>query len=89
MRTFKNLLIHELIGLRVKIVNSSSIYLLNIEGIVVDESKNTLIIEQKGKEIVIPKKSCTFLFYLDNDEVIIEGKKILYRPEERVKKILK
>lgn len=89
MRTARNLHIHELIGLPVKIINSSARELIGIEGKVVDETKNLLVIESKGREKKIPKISCTFLFTLENGEQVeIKGSKIMFRPEERTKKAL-
>ncbi len=50
MRTAKNLHLHELIGLRVKIINSSSRQWIGLEGKVVDETKNLLVVEtEKGE----------------------------------------
>lgn len=50
MRTAQNLHLHELIGLNVKITNSSSRELIGLEGKVVDETKNLLVIETEKKE---------------------------------------
>jgi len=85
-KNFKYLI--EYIGLEVEVVDSSSPERIGITGLVVDETKNTFKIEKKnGKEVVIPKKGAKFLFRKGKETFIVEGSKILYPPEERIKKI--
>lgn len=89
MRTAKNLHLHELIGLKVKISKSSSRGLIGLEGKVVDETKNLLVIETKKGDKKISKISSTFEFELENGEKVeLKGKDIAFRPEERTKKAL-
>ncbi len=86
--TPKNLIRHELIGLRVKIVKSSDPTLINVEGVVVDETKNTLVIRrQNGKEIRVQKDICVFRFMLDDGNAVeVSGEVLVARPEDRIKK---
>ena len=79
---------HELVGLKVIIAQSSNPELMGIEGKVVNETKNTLVIEDvNGKEKTIPKGIATFHFTLpDGSNVKIKGKTIVSRPEDRIKK---
>lgn len=77
----KNILMHEMIGLNVKIVKSSDPKKIGLKGKIIDETKNTFILENKK---IIPKKECFFEFNLD-EKIIIDGKNILKRPEERLK----
>jgi ribonuclease P protein subunit POP4 len=86
MITRENLLAHELIGLRVLVVRSTSLPFIGLEGRVIDETKNTLVIESKKGELRIPKKTCTFRFYFRNESAVVDGKEIAYRPEDRPKK---
>ncbi len=86
MRTPKNLVKHELIGLRCKIVDSTDPGLVGVEGRVVYETKNMLEIEVEGRVKKIPKKNCTFVFFLEDKEVEIPGNKIALRPEDRIKR---
>lgn len=89
MRNSNNLHIHELIGLEVEIINSSSRNLIGLRGKVVDETKNMLTIETKKGERKLQKVANEFLFFLENGEKVkIKGKEILFRPEERTKKAL-
>jgi len=50
MITPQNLVRHELIGLKAKISDSSDREIIGIQGKVVDESRNSLALEVKGKE---------------------------------------
>jgi ribonuclease P protein subunit POP4 len=86
--TKENLLRHELIGLKAKIVNSSDPSLLSVHGKVVDETKEMLVVELDGKAKSIPKSTSVFLITLpDGEKVKIDGKRIIGRPQDRIKKI--
>lgn len=89
MRTKQNLHLHELIGLRARISNSSSRSLIGLEGKVVDETKNMLTFETGKGERKIQKAPNTFVFFLENGESVeLKGSAIAFRPEERTKKAL-
>ncbi len=89
--TPKNLVRHELIGLKVKIKESKNLSLKNLEGRIIDETYNTFKIETKDKkEKIIPKKECVFLFTLpDETKVQVYGEILVGRPEDRIKKKFK
>ncbi|MFH1285695.1 MAG: ribonuclease P protein component 1 [Candidatus Micrarchaeota archaeon] len=90
MITRRNVYVHELIGLEAEVVKSNCKNLLHTKGMVVDETKNTLMVEKNGKPRRIPKNSCTFRFRLPNSEFVdIRGAEILYAPEERPKKLFR
>ncbi len=60
---------------------------MSIEGQVIYETKNTLIIRTKEHDSMISKEKRIFLFRLPDDrEVTIIGDKLIGRPEERVKR---
>ncbi|GAB4310372.1 MAG: ribonuclease P protein component 1 [Methanobacteriaceae archaeon] len=84
----QNIFRHELIGLSVEITASSNSDLIGIKGKVVDETKNTLKIEKiNGDEVLIPKNVATFNFTLKGGDIVeIEGKILVARPEDRIKK---
>jgi ribonuclease P protein subunit POP4 len=88
MITPQNIFRHEFVGLQVEVADSTHTGYIGIRGRVVDETKNTIKIEdEEGQEKVIPKKAATFNFKLpDGYEVEIEGKVIAIRPENRIKK---
>jgi len=83
--TPENIFGHELIGLETRVSRSSDTSRENLKGIVVDETKNTLVIESKGIEKIVPKNEAEFEFKLGKEKVKVDGKKILYKPEQRVK----
>jgi RNase P/RNase MRP subunit p29 len=51
------------------------------EGIIIDETKNTITIKTEKKNITIIKKEATFKI----DGKTVDGKKITKRPEDRIK----
>ena len=86
MISAKELVRHELIGLKVEIANSSNKFHLGIKGLVVDETKNLLIIETEKGIKKIQKKGTDFIFTIpDGKRVKVNGTIIAKRPEERVK----
>jgi len=85
LRDASNISKHELIGLNVTIASSSDSTLVGRKGVVVDESRDMLVIEADGKEIKVPKEVVVLAF--DDYNIMIEGKKIRYRPEDRIKKV--
>ena len=87
MITPYNLLRHELIGLEVKIINSRHKDYIGISGKIVDETKNTLIIEDSNVEKTIPKNCITLEVKLPDDAIVkINGNLLSGRPEDRIKK---
>ncbi|HDD46072.1 MAG TPA: ribonuclease P protein subunit [Candidatus Aenigmarchaeota archaeon] len=88
MITKDNIVRHELIGLKVKVTSSTNKTIEGLAGLVVDETKNMLFIEKRnGKVSMVAKKDCTFSFILPNGErVLVSGKDIVGRPEDRIKR---
>ncbi len=86
MISAKNLIRHELIGLRVDIVDSLNKFHVGIKGLVVDETKNLLIIETEKGIKKVQKKGTDFIFTIPNGKKVkVNGAIITKRPEERVK----
>lgn len=81
----KELLRHELIGLKCKVARASNDKLLKLEGTVIDETKNMLIIESRGERKKIPKKEVALIFELEGNKIEVEGKLLIGRPEDRIK----
>lgn len=80
----KNLIAHELIGLKVRVYDLHHKYLGS--GIVVDETRNLLKISVNGSLKSFLKSSCLFRFILPNKKIVeINGHEIVGRPEERLK----
>lgn len=76
---------HEFIGMQVRIADSSDPTLVGRKGTVVDESRNMLVLESAGKEIRVAKDVVTLAF--DDIGIMMDGRKIRYRPEDRIKKV--
>ena len=78
----------ELIGLDVKVVGSKHPPYLTLEGRVVDETKNTFVVDTRDGLRVVPKKGQRFEFSLrDGSHAIIPGELVTWAPEERIKRI--
>ncbi|KYH38714.1 MAG: hypothetical protein AYL28_002710 [Candidatus Bathyarchaeota archaeon B23] len=85
--TPKNILRHELIGLEVSVVEDANPHNVGVSGRVVDETRNTLIIEDDSRERCIAKHHATFRFRLpDGTLVEVEGSHLIGRPEDRVRR---
>ena len=80
------ILMGELIGKRVKIIKSSNINIIGLQGKVIDETKNTFIIETSDGQKIVPKKENVFRFYLNDHHIDVPGTLLTYRPHERIKK---
>lgn len=86
----ENLARHELIGLDVQILKSKNKSMEGLNGVVVDESRQTLTIKTSKGEKKIPKDICVFVFKLpDGKKVKVDGELLVSRPEDRVKKKFK
>ncbi len=81
----KDIIKHELIGLKVKVVDSKNKSNIGIQGKIIDETKNTIMIESKGKQKRLFKNNITIDVHVDKKIVRINGKLLSGRPKERVK----
>ncbi|ASJ00107.1 ribonuclease P [Thermococcus gorgonarius] len=84
--TAKNIIWHELIGLKAKVIRASHPELVGIEGYVLDETRNTLTIV--GDRVwTVPKDVAEFEFETAAGKRIrVNGSKLVGRPEMRLKK---
>ncbi|MEM3444784.1 MAG: ribonuclease P protein subunit [Thermoplasmata archaeon] len=81
----KRWLKQEFIGHEIEIVSAPQKSLLCLRGVVVDETKHMLVIHVEGKDMKIPKKNLVFRLLPENQ--VIDGNRIMFRPEDRIKKI--
>tara|TARA_Y100000310_G_C20617742_1_gene781561 strand:- start:382 stop:642 length:261 start_codon:yes stop_codon:yes gene_type:complete len=86
MRKTTNILRHELIGLDVEVVGAKNDTLIGIKGVVVDETRNCLIIDTKEGEKKVLKKGVEIKIKMEGKEIIITGDFLVGKPEERIKK---
>ncbi len=83
--TRKNIIWHELIGLKAKVIRASHPELVGIEGYVLDETRNTLVLV--GDRVwIVPKDVVEIEFDLGNEKIRVNGKDLVGRPEMRLKK---
>lgn len=85
--TKENLLQHEFIGLRVEIVQSTNPSLRGKKGVIVDETRNTIVLEEDESLKTVPKQDVRLRVTLPRGEKVkVDGRKLIARPENRVKK---
>ncbi len=78
---------HEFIGLKAEVVKSSNSDCLGITGKIIDETRNTFVISQGNQKKAIVKDQSVFHFSLPDGTIVeIDGKILVGRPEERLKK---
>ncbi len=82
----RNILLHELIGLEVRVVNSHDPKQIGTEGKVHYETKNTLEIATREGIKKVVKKISTFKFITGKKSYIVKGGEISFRPYERIEK---
>jgi ribonuclease P protein subunit POP4 len=81
---------HEFVGTEGKIAKSSNADYIGLHGKVIDETKNTFTIIHKGKAKCVVKNSAVFNFQFSDGTIVeIEGKLLVGRPEDRLKKTVK
>ena len=81
----KNIHNHELIGIHAEIIESSNPSHVGISGTIVDESRQTVVIQQESSLKRIQKRNTCFMLKLKNGDVKVQGDVIYGRPEDRVK----
>ncbi len=90
MKVTPAILQHDLIGLKAKVAKSANSDYVNIDGKVLDETRNTITILHKNRKKMILKSAAIFHFtFPDGTIVEVDGKAIVGRPENRIKKRVK
>ena len=69
------------IGSMMNVVESNDPTLVGRSGLVLDETKNTLVMLENDACVRIGKSSITF--QLDNSDVVVQGALVGQRPEDR------
>ena len=93
--TAKNIHRHELIGLNVEIIHSTDKHLIGMQGCIVDETKQMLVLELVSDSNTtirktITKKNCAFRFQLPNNELVdVDGCLLNSRSENRIKNVIR
>ena len=80
----ENIIQQEFIGLETKIVDSSNVQLIGLNGTITNETKSMLTLKTQKGQKQIPKKNSVWSFNIDNQEIKLNGSKIQKRPQERI-----
>lgn len=87
MKVTPDIIRYELTGTEAKVAKSRHLGYVGIFGRVIDETRNTLVILHEGERKRIIKDSAVFRFkFSDGTAVEIDGKLLVGRPENRLKK---
>jgi len=87
MKVRPNVICSEFIGTKAAVAESRHQGYVGISGRIIDETKNTFVILHKGEQKRIIKNSAVFHFELFGGTVVeIDGKLLVKRPEDRLKK---
>jgi ribonuclease P protein subunit POP4 len=90
MKVTPEIIRYEFIGTEGKVARSPHEGYVGLGGKVVSETKNTFTFLLKGKEKSVIKESAVFNFKFEDGTVVeIDGKLLVGRPEDRLKKSIK
>jgi len=87
MKVTPDIIRYEFIGTEAKVAKSRHHDYVGLSGKIIDETRNTFTILHEGKKKMILKESAVFHFkFSDGTIVEIDGKLLVARPEDRLKK---
>jgi len=87
MKVTPDVIRYEFIGTEAKVSKSTNPGYVGISGKIIDETRNTLTILHEGKRKIVVKDSAVFnVKFSDGTIVEIDGKILVGRPEDRLKK---
>lgn len=90
MKVTPDVIRQEFIGTQSRITQSQHADYVGLHGQVIDETKNTFVLQHEGTKKRIVKNSAVFNFRFSEGTVVeIEGKLLVGRPEDRLKKTVK
>jgi ribonuclease P protein subunit POP4 len=90
MKVTPDIIRAEFIGARARIIQSPHAGYIGLAGPVMAETKNTLTLLHQGQPKSVIKDLATFDFtFADGTTVDIDGKLLVGRPEDRLKKSIK
>ncbi|MCW4006244.1 MAG: ribonuclease P protein component 1 [Candidatus Bathyarchaeota archaeon] len=90
MKVTPDIVREEFIGTHGKVTSSCHAGYVGINGMVMDETRNTFTLQHEGKAKSIVKESAVFTFqFSDGTAVQVDGKLLVGKPEDRLKKTVK
>ena len=69
------------LGGNLKVISSKDNILVGRQGLVIDETKKTIMMSENGSQVVLGKASIKFT--IDDSDVVIDGALVGQRPENR------
>lgn len=85
MITLKNIVRHELTGMDVRVVKAQNQYLEGIFGVVLEETRNMVIIRTESGVKRVAKKGAVFRFTLPSGMCVdLTGSVLVMAPEKRI-----
>ena len=84
MKTIKKAFKEELIGRKIKVIDAKNRTLVGIQGIVIDDTKFTLLIDTPHGVKRVIKAQCVFELDLDGLKIKAEGRELIGTPDERL-----
>ena len=82
----KHLLQQEYIGKQIMIADAKNKTLVNMQGIIIDETKHTFLLETTKGQCRVFKHSNVFEFIQNNKRIQLNGTLLVGRPEDRIKR---
>jgi ribonuclease P protein subunit POP4 len=90
MKITPDIIRYEFIGAKAKVAKSSNPDCVGVTGKVIDETRNTFTLLHEGKRKIIIKEPSIFHFsFPDGTVVEVDGKLLVGKPEDRVKRHLR
>ncbi len=90
MKVTPDIIRYEFIGTEGKVTRSPHEDYVGVGGQVIGETKNTFTFQSEGKAKSVLKGSAVFNFKFDDGTIVeIDGKLLVGRPEDRLKKSVK
>jgi len=90
MKVTPDIIRHEFVGTQAKVAQSLHRDYLGLSGRVVGETRNTFTLLDAGKAKNVLKEFSVFNFTFDDGTVVdVDGKLLVGRPEDRLKKSIK
>ncbi len=75
---------YEIVGLSITIISSKDPNLVNVHGEIILETMKTIKIKNELKTYTIPKVPNKFEIIKDGVPIVLDGARILGRPEDRI-----
>jgi len=85
MRPPEDVLKTELIGLTLEVTQATNRNNIGINGTIIDETKNTIMLKTKDRSIRLLKNTITFKIKINKKTYQIQGHLLQKRPHERIK----